>query len=104
MRKKWKKDDIFGGLYVIRESSSVGSTNLSFAATVVFKVGYDNYNIEKRYGLSNCLTDGWYLPIGNSKQDIANHLNKDKDGYRKLTKEEYIAIIGHDNQGFTDIF
>ena len=48
--------------------------------------------------------DGWYNEIGNDKQSVADYLNADKDGYRKLTKEEYITMLNFSNQGFTDNF
>lgn len=104
MRKQWTEGDIFGGLYIIRESSPFGSTNLRYAATVIFKIGYDNKNLEERWNMQSCLTDGWVCPIGNTKQDVVNQLNLGEPGYRKLTKEEYIAVVNSSDQGFTDTF
>ncbi len=104
MRKQWKPEDIFGGLYIIRETSPFGSANLGFARTVTFKIGYDNRNLKAHYGKMNCLTDGWYNEIGNDKQSVADYLNADLNGYRKLTKAEYIAMINYSDQGFTDNF
>lgn len=100
MRIFWEEKDIEAGLYIIRNTSPLNSTDLRFARTVTFKIGYDNCNLKSKYGKMECLTDGWYYPIGNTKQSVADHLNADKHGYRKLTKEEYISMVNSSNQGF----
>lgn len=92
----WELDDIEAGLYVIKNTSPVGSDNLSFARTVIFKVIYSNQS-DVKYGLCNCLTDGWVRQIG-TKEQIVEELNS--QDYRPLTKEEYIRVLNGTNQGF----
>jgi hypothetical protein len=100
MKNIWTEKDIEAGLYIIRESSPKGSANLSFARTVVFKIGFSFSKGIPKYGKISCLTDGLFCPLGETTKDIADQLNADEIGYRPLTKEEYIKLIENTNQGF----
>lgn len=94
MKNIWKEEDIKAGLLIIRESSPKDSENLSFAATVCFKIGYDNSHL-KKYGKISFLTDGWYCPLTETKAEYAKWLNEDCFGYRPLTIEETIKLLFH---------
>lgn len=99
MRIIFEEKDIQAGLFIIRNSSPIGSKDFRFAATVVFKIGYCIYSKDKPYGRISALTDGLFIPMG-SKKDIADYLNNDEYGYRILCKEELIDIIKSSEQGF----
>lgn len=98
----WTENDIYAGLYIIKESSPFGSDNLSFARSVTYKIGFSYNPKDKKYGLISCLTDGFYAPIANSRKEVADYLNNEVTGlgYRRLTKEEYIKLIESTEQGF----
>lgn len=98
-KKTWVPKDIYAGLYIIKESSPFGDENLSYARTVIYKVIF-SYDFQKKYGLCSCLTDGFCTSIADNIEEMVDYLNSDSIGYRQLTKEEYIKIIRHTNQGF----
>lgn len=98
---EWTLDKIKAGIYVIRNTSPKGSSNLDFARTVVFKVGYRFALKRKFYGLTSCLTDGWYYDIG-SKEDLLFKFKK--EDFRPLTKKEYLRLIKSTTQGFVENF
>lgn len=98
----WETADIEPGMYFIRNSSPLGSTDLSFASTVCFKLGFSHISRDNPYVLISIMTDGMiYLPMA-SKADVVTMLNADEHGYRPLTKAEYIAILNSTNQGFIE--
>lgn len=99
MKNIWQESDIVAGRYIIKESSPKGSCDLSFARSVAFKIGFINSG-DKKYGLTNCLTDGWFCPMAETKAEVAKMLNEDSYGYRPLTKEEYISMVHSTEQGF----
>lgn len=93
----WELSDIVAGLVVIKNTSPVGSSDHSFARTVVYTVGYLTDLKGGKYGLMNSLTDGWFYIVGNKKEDVLKHLN---DGdFRPLTRNEYITITSDKTQG-----
>lgn len=97
---KWDVKDIECGLYVIKNSSTLGTTDLSFACTVSFKVGF-NVGGDKSYGLISMLTDGMFMKVGDgSKEAIVKYLND--DDFRPLRKSEYISLINSTKQGFIE--
>jgi hypothetical protein len=100
MKYFWEERDIEAGLFIIRESSPVGSENLRFAATVSFKIGFINNPEVDKYCTISFLTDGWVYPIGATKQEVADYLNSDRYGYRVMTKEEVFNILNSSTQGF----
>lgn len=96
----WDIKDIVCGLYVIKNSSSLGTTDLSFACTVAFKVGFI-VGGDKSYGLISMLTDGMFMKVGDgSKEAILKYFN-DED-FRPLRKSEYITMINSTKQGFIE--
>lgn len=96
MKYIWEEKDIISGLYVIKNDCFPVKDNPDYARTVTFKIGFDNYH-KDQYGMSNCLTDGWYRSIG-TKENLTRYLN---DGcYRPLSKSEYLLMIESTNQGF----
>ncbi len=105
MRKHWKEEDIIPGTYIIRVSCPEHLVNerVSFACTVTFKIGWDmlDYStVGNNYSLISCFTDGLVLrPDRQSKQALANQLNYDRQGYRLLTKAEYMKMAEHVTQG-----
>jgi hypothetical protein len=102
----WTEDDIYAGLYIIKESSPFGSDNLSFARSVTYKIGFSYNPNDKKYGLISCLTDGFYSAIADNRKEIADYLNNDVTGwgYRRLTKEEYLKLIESTEQGFAKTY
>ena len=105
MKNIWKESDLISGLYIVRESSPKGSTDLGFKRTVCFKLGFCSqietglYGDKGSWGYISFLTDGWYCHLG-SKEAVLKVLNEDEYGFRPLTKEEYIELINSTNQGF----
>ena len=111
MKNIWTEKDICTGMYIIRESSPKNSGNLPFARTVCYKIGYGyfekeglsekGYKTKQQYCLISMLTDGMVCPIGFTNKDVAKYFNETYDnGYRPLSKEEYIKLINSTNQGF----
>ena len=92
----WSANDIEKqhGILIIRESSPLGSTDIKFARTVTYKIGFSNQVSEKtRYGKISIFTDGWFCPIANTAQEFADYLNNDEYGYRPLTKNEALLLL-----------
>lgn len=96
----WEVSDIECGMYFIKNSSPLGSADLSFASTVCFKLGFLHTDGEKSYVLISMMTDGMVYKKMETKEDVVNMLNEESFGYRPLTKDEYVAIISRTNQGF----
>ena len=94
----WEEKDIECGLFIVRESANL-EINDGFKTTVCFKLGYCR-DTDKKYGLCNFLTDGWYHSIGKTKQEVVEYLNNDEYGYRPLLKTEVIELFTKFNQGF----
>ena len=93
----WTVKDIDCGLYVIKNTSKLGSDDLGFACTVAFKVGFKTG--EKGLGLISHLTDGMYMVVGDgSKEALVEYLNR--EDFRPIRKDEYIKLIQSTNQGF----
>ena len=111
MKNIFTEQDITAGMLIIKETSPRGSSDLSFARTVTYKIGFGHfgksivpegksYKTDQEYCLISVLTDGMVIPCGHTKEQMAEKLNVDSAGYRPLTKEEYIAMINSSNQGF----
>jgi hypothetical protein len=104
MKYIFEEKDIEACLYVICQTAQDIFKNPSFAATVVYKIGFCNSpELEEatkgNLGSISCLTDGWYRHIG-GKKEVCEWLNNDPRGFRPLTKEEYIFLVNSSNQGF----
>jgi len=99
MKTIFTEKEIECGMFIIRNSSLKKSNDLSFARTVTFKIGF-SHESEKKYGICNFLTDGFYVGIAKDKKDLCEWLNNDEIGYRPLTKDEVIEMIKSTNQGF----
>jgi hypothetical protein len=99
------------GLFIINTKVTDVKKNPSYAATVAWKLCYQhnhwkNTNEEPQqfnvYGKVNFLTDGWFYPIGNTKEQVCEYLNNNPHGetFRLMTKEEVIYLITNRKQGF----
>lgn len=78
-----------------------------YASTVSWKLGFQISlkSLKKsadKYGKINFLTDGWFCPLANNYENLADYLNGDEGsvGYRPMTKEEVIYLINQRDQGF----
>jgi hypothetical protein len=82
-----------GGQMIIRNSSPVGSKNISFAASVAYKIGWLAFERSKKGRLVMIsLTDGM-ISKPRSEKEMCEYLNYDECGFRPLTKEETADII-----------
>lgn len=95
MRVKWEENDIKVGRYIIKESSTFGSTDISFAASVTYKIGFltSRWGERERY-VRIAITDGM-TSKGYTQQKLADILNENEAGFRPLTQSELIDIISH---------
>lgn len=101
-RRKFTKEELNAnnfGLFIIRATCTDIVENVNYAATVSFKIGFSNKS-ERKYGLINFLTDGWFNPMADDLDELCDLLNNDIDGYRLLTKEEVCFMITYRKQGF----
>lgn len=81
-----------GGQMIIRNSSSIGSKDIGFAASVAYKIGWLAFKSgDSRYCMIS-LADGM-TSKPRSLKDLCEYLNNDQCGFRPLTKEEAAAII-----------
>ena len=93
MKQLFEKNDLKCGTFLIKNSAGNQLTDLSFASTVVFKIGF-SYDSKLKYGLCSVLTDGFYVGIANSMDELTEYLNNEKgSGYRLLTKKELLSLI-----------
>ncbi len=99
MRSIWTESDIDAGVYIIRDDSKKNSSDMAFARTVVWKIGYSDAS-PKEWGKISVLTDGCYIPIAKDRAEFAEFLNKDLRGYRPITKQEYMRLLESTEQGF----
>lgn len=104
MKFIFEPHDIKAGLFIVRKPMN-GKTykDLDFARTVVFKIGYTFEDSIPKWGICNVLTDGLYSAIGQTEEDVADFLNKDKHGYEPLSKKEMMILMEHTMQGFIQI-
>ena len=101
-RKKFTEEELKlnnFGLFIIRATCTDIVSDVNYAATVSFKIGYQMSG-ERKYGLINFLTDGWFNPMANTLAELCDLLNNDIDGYRLMTKEEVCFLITYRKQGF----
>ena len=93
MKQIFETNDLKVGMFLINNSAGESLTDLSFALTVVFKIGF-SHDSKLKYGLCSVLTDGFYVGIANSLDKLADYLNNEKgSGYRLLTKEELLLLV-----------
>jgi hypothetical protein len=99
MKNIFLPKDIKEGLIIIKETSPKGCKNLGFACSVSYKIGFGYFDKQsdkgskQQYCFISIFTDGMVSPIGFTKEDVAEYLNKDNHGYRTLTIEECISLI-----------
>lgn len=86
------------GQLLIRNSSPPGSPDLSFAVSVTYKVGYGAV-LGKSYFFLISMADGLAMTF-DTMEDLCVHLNRDTYGFRPMTKEEVIGIIGEHGPRF----
>jgi hypothetical protein len=80
-----------GGQMIIRNSSPPKSKDLSFAASVAYKICWLSGRDERNYCLIS-LADGMIIS-GLTANRLCERLNEDEYGYRPMTKEEIAAIV-----------
>ena len=86
------------GQMVIRNSCPVGSTDLSFAASVAYKVGWTTGKGPQKVTLIS-LADGMVCEFKNA-DDLCDHLNTDSHGFRPMTDDEIKNILGYQGNRF----
>lgn len=87
------------GQMVVRNSAPLGNDNISFLASVSYKVGY-TYTKE----FSVCaisLSDGMITGFGSGEQ-LCEHLNNDSWGYRPMTKQEIRDVMEYCGNRFNE--
>ncbi len=82
-------NDIEPGNYIVKNSSSYGSSNLDFMSTVTFQIGF---TFDGGYCISNYITDGGTC-IFETKEKLLEYLNSFEKGYRLLTKDEFRELM-----------
>lgn len=68
---------------------------------VVFKISYVFMNRIKKFGLVNVFDDGFFYVATDSLSKLAECLNEDEEGYKKINLEDVINIAQNvlkDNQ------
>lgn len=91
---EWGSEDIQVGRYVICESSLAGSKNLSFAASVTYKIGFLSYEGSGKKYCMVSISDGM-ITEPETKDNLAAHFNEHGYKYRPVTQKELEAIIGY---------
>lgn len=99
MKNIFTKEELKCGMFLVKNNAGKPFEDLAYARTVTFKVGF-SHDSKLKYGLSSVLTDGLYVGVAYSLEDMATYLNNDPDGYRPLTKDELFELINSSNQGF----
>lgn len=80
------------GQLVVRNSSLADSMDLSYKASVSYKIGWIfEPNGETHYFLIS-LTDGMLIKCGPSLENLCTYLNNDSIGYRPLSKQELMDV------------
>ncbi len=93
-------EDFHGcGQLIIRNSSPVDSSDLLFAISVCYKVGYLLNGNKGNNILLISMADG-YSSCFKSKAELCEFLNNDKWGYRPMTQTEIRNIIGRQGSRF----
>ena len=100
MRNIFTTKELEMGMFIVRNDAGKPFIDLTFARTVAFKICYIVGGGSKRYGIVNFLTDGAFIGLADNKQELVDHLNADKEGYRQMTKDEVIQLTATTEQGF----
>ena len=82
------------GQMVVRQSSPLGTTNISFMASVSYKIGWKSQPHSPNTALKISLTDGMCREF-ESLEKLCENLNNDECGYRPMTVEEIRAVMGY---------
>jgi hypothetical protein len=99
------------GLFIIDSRVTDVRKNPSYAAGVAYKLGYNMFSVRnannkgetnlKRYGKINFLTDGLFLGLGDTIEEVCNDLNNNPHRkFRLMSKDEVLFLITHRDQGF----
>ena len=99
MKNLFTAEELKAGMLLVKNDAGRPFKDLGYARTVTYKIGH-SYDSNLKYGLSSVLTDGFYVGIANSLDELAEYLNKDEGGYRPLTKEELFQLVDYSTQGF----
>jgi len=89
-------DFINGGQMIIRQSSTPGSKDVGFAASVAYKIGWTSRG---NTIMMISLSDGMCIDIP-SIEKLCESLNTDAEGYRPMTLEEIHAIATFNGNRF----
>jgi hypothetical protein len=90
-----------GGQLIIRNSSPRGSTDISFALSVSYKIGYISTEPGPKKLTKVSLNDGW-TQVFESDKALCDALNKDAHGYRPMNKREIERILTYEGNRFTE--
>lgn len=83
-----------GGQMVVRQTASRDCQDVSFLASVSYKVGWASAGAGKNLAILVSLTDGMCCRFA-SLDLLVKHLNKDAAGYRPMTKTEITQVMSY---------
>ena len=90
--RTWDEKDLGNGRWITRQSCPEDSENLSFMASVTYKLGFFLNGSNRYCKISVC--DGMILSY-NSKKELLESINNDAEGYRPTTLSEYTRMSKH---------
>jgi len=96
------KDFEGSGQAIVRNSFEPKSDNVSFGASVAYKIGYERKDSGTQRCLLISLSDGMTRGYA-SKQALCDHLNTDVVGFRVLAQYELEAITKHVGNRFFNL-
>jgi len=88
------------GLFIVKNTNESIFKRPSYFATISFKLIWSLESTIKKYGRCNFLTDGWFFPMADTKEELCKLLNEDPVGFRIMKKWEVLYIIFKRKQGF----
>lgn len=98
-RIEFEPSDFEGcGQTLIRQSVTKETTDLSYAVSVAYKVGYIS-NCETKCALLISLADGMALQF-DGLQELCDYLNRDHVGFRPMTGDEIARVLGAQGSRF----
>ena len=89
----WEVDDIEPGQIVTRLTSPPNSDNLSFMASVSYKICWHGHGDKQKWA-KVAVTDGMIF-MYESKKRLIDALNTDDHGYRPILIDDYIRMMSY---------